>query len=83
MVVKATKVDGVYNKDPVKFDDAVKYDELSYDDALDQKLGVMDLTAICLVRDHDMPVRVFNMNKPGALLNLVVGGKEGTLIHRG
>ncbi|MEQ4541047.1 MAG: UMP kinase, partial [Billgrantia sp.] len=61
----------------------VKYDHLSYDDALDQKLGIMDLTAICLVRDHDMPVRVFNMNKPGALLNLVVGGKEGTLIDRG
>ena len=83
VVVKATKVDGVYDKDPVKFSDAVKYDQLSYDDALDQKLGVMDLTAICLVRDHDMPVRVFNMNKPGALLNLVVGGEEGTLIDRG
>ncbi|HCI45655.1 MAG TPA: UMP kinase [Rhodospirillaceae bacterium] len=82
-VIKATKVDGVYDKDPVKFPDAVKYDSLSYDDALDQKLGVMDLTAICLVRDHDMPVRVFNMNKAGALLNLVVGGKEGTLIDRG
>ncbi len=83
VVLKATKVDGVYDKDPVKHPDAVKYDQLSYDDALDQKLGVMDLTAICLVRDHDMPVRVFNMNKPGALLNLVVGGKEGTLIDRG
>jgi len=82
-VLKATKVDGVYDKDPVKFPDAVKYATLSYDDALNQKLGVMDLTAICLVRDHDMPVRVFNMNKPGALLNLVVGGKEGTLIDRG
>ena len=58
-------------------------DQLSYDDALDQKLGVMDLTAICLVRDHNMPVRVFDMNKPGALLNMVVGGKEGTLIYRG
>ncbi|MGO2415986.1 MULTISPECIES: UMP kinase [Cobetia] len=81
-VIKATKVDGVYDKDPVKYPDAVKYDSLSYDDALDQKLGVMDLTAICLVRDHDMPVRVFNMNKVGALLNLVVGGKEGTLIDR-
>ena len=83
VVIKATKVDGVYNKDPVKHPDAVKYDQLSYDDALDQKLGVMDLTAICLVRDHNMPVRVFDMNKPGALLNLVVGGKEGTLIDRG
>lgn len=83
VVIKATKVDGVYNKDPVKHPDAVKYDQLSYDDALDQKLGVMDLTAICLVRDHNMPVRVFDMNKLGALLNLVVGGKEGTLIDRG
>jgi uridylate kinase len=83
VVVKATKVDGVYDKDPVKHADAIKYDQLSYDDALDQKLGIMDLTAICLVRDHDMPVRVFNMNKPGALLNLVVGGEEGTLIDRG
>jgi len=83
VVIKATKVDGVYDKDPVKHADAVKYDQLSYDDALEQKLGVMDLTAICLVRDHNMPVRVFDMNKPGALLNLVVGGKEGTLINKG
>ncbi|MBB1485043.1 UMP kinase [Oceanospirillum sediminis] len=83
VVIKATKVDGVYDKDPVKYADAVKYDQLSYDSALEQKLEVMDLTAICLVRDHDMPVRVFDMNKPGALLNLVVGGDEGTLIDRG
>ncbi|MDN6296568.1 MAG: UMP kinase [Halomonas sp.] len=83
VVIKATKVDGVYDKDPVKHADAVKYEQLSYDDALDQKLGVMDLTAICLVRDHNMPVRVFDMNKPGALLNLVVGGREGTLINQG
>ncbi|GGX97558.1 uridylate kinase [Litchfieldella qijiaojingensis] len=83
VVVKATKVDGVYDKDPVRYPDAVKYERLTYDEVLDQKLGVMDLTAICLVRDHDMPVRVFDMNKPGALLNLVVGGKEGTLIDRG
>jgi uridylate kinase len=83
VVIKATKVDGVYDKDPVKYSDAVKYDQLSYDSALEQKLEVMDLTAICLVRDHDMPVRVFDMNKPGALLNLVVGGDEGTLINRG
>jgi uridylate kinase len=83
VVIKATKVDGVYNKDPVKHSDAVKYDRLTYDEALDQKLEVMDLTAICLVRDQSMPVRVFNMNKPGALLNLVVGGQEGTLIDMG
>lgn len=81
VVIKATKVDGVYDKDPVKHNDAVKYDSLSYDAVLDQKLGVMDLTAICLVRDHNMPVRVFDMTKPGALLNLVTGGKEGTVIE--
>ncbi len=83
VVIKATKVDGVYNKDPVKYPDAVKYERLSYDEALDQKLEVMDLTAICLVRDQNMPVRVFNMNKSGALLNLIVGVHEGTLIDKG
>ncbi|WP_263078868.1 UMP kinase [Endozoicomonas sp. Mp262] len=83
IVLKATKVDGVYDKDPVKHEDAVKFEELSYDEVLARKLGVMDLTAICLVRDQQMPVRVFNMNKPGALLNLVVGGNEGTLIFGG
>ncbi|WP_025732395.1 UMP kinase [Carnimonas nigrificans] len=81
VVIKATKVDGVYDSDPVKNPDAVKYDKLDYDAVLDQKLGVMDLTAICLVRDHDMAVRVFDMTRPGALLNLVMGGREGTLIH--
>lgn len=81
VVLKATKVDGVYNADPMKDADAVKYDHLTYDEVLDQKLGVMDLTAICLCRDHDMPVRVFNMNKPGALTNIMVGESEGTLIQ--
>ncbi|MCL6416383.1 UMP kinase [Aestuariirhabdus sp. Z084] len=83
VVIKATKVDGVYDSDPVKNPDAVKYDSLSYDEVLDRKLGVMDLTAICLVRDHQMPLRVFNMNKPGALLNLVLGANEGTLVRGG
>lgn len=83
IVLKATKVDGVYDKDPVKHEDAVKFERLTYDEVLARKLGVMDLTAICLVQDQQMPVRVFNMNKPGALLNLVVGGNEGTLIFGG
>ncbi len=81
IVLKATKVDGVYTADPKKDPSATKYDHLSYDEVLDKKLGVMDLTAICLCRDHDMPVRVFRMNKVGALLNIVVGGDEGTLIE--
>lgn len=81
LMLKATKVDGVYDKDPVKNPDAVKFESLSFDDVLDRKLGVMDLTAICLVRDHSMPVRVFEMDKAGALVNIVVGGDEGTLIQ--
>ena len=81
LVLKATKVDGVYSADPMKDPDAVKYDRLTYDEVLDRKLEVMDLTAICLCRDHDMPVRVFEMEKQGALLNIVRGGDDGTLIE--
>ena len=81
VVLKATKVDGVYNADPMKDATAVKYESLTYDEVLDKKLGVMDLTAICLVRDHQMPVRVFNMSMKGALLSIVRGGSEGTLIQ--
>ncbi|MFT7372750.1 MAG: uridylate kinase, partial [Oleiphilaceae bacterium] len=81
LVLKATKVDGVYDSDPMKNPNAVKYDRLSFDEALDKKLGVMDLTAICLCRDHDMPVRVFNMNKAGVLAKIMVGEQEGTLIE--
>ena len=78
---KATKVDGVYDSDPEKNPDAMKYDRLTYDEVLEKKLGVMDLTAICLCRDQGMPVRVFNMNEPGALLRATLGGNEGTLIE--
>ena len=81
LVLKATKVDGVYNADPMKDPDAERFESLTYDQVLDLKLEVMDLTAICLIRDHNMPLRVFNMNKPGALLNAVVGSAEGTLIE--
>ena len=80
LVLKATKVDGVYTADPMKDPAATKYDQLSYDEVLDKKLEVMDLTAICLCRDHKMPLRVFEMEKPGALLNIVNGGEEGTLV---
>ncbi len=83
LVLKATKVDGVYSADPVKVPDATLYSHLSYDEVLDKKLEVMDLTAICLCREHQMPVRVFRMSKPNALLNIVVGGEEGTLIEEG
>lgn len=80
-VLKATKVDGVYTDDPMTNPDAKKYDRLTYDEVIEKQLGVMDLTAICLARDHDMPLRVFNMKKPGALATVVVGGDEGTLIE--
>jgi len=76
-------VDGVYSADPITNPNAEKYDRLTFDEVLDKKLGVMDLTAICLSRDHDLPVRVFNMNKPEALINIIVGKEEGTLIERG
>lgn len=80
LILKATKVDGIYDKDPSKYDDAIKYDRLSFDDVLDRKLGVMDLTAICLCRDHNVPLQVFDMNKPGALLSVVMGEDEGTRV---
>lgn len=80
IVLKATKVDGVYSADPMKDPNAEKYQRLTYDEVLEKQLGVMDLTAICLARDHDMPVRVFAMDQSGALRNAVVGDDEGTLI---
>ncbi|TGG95122.1 UMP kinase [Natronospirillum operosum] len=80
IVLKATNVDGVYTADPKKDPEARKYDVLTYSEVLDKQLGVMDLTAICLVRDQNMPVRVFDMNQHGSLVRLVVGENEGTLI---
>ena len=81
VVLKATKVDGVFTDDPVKNPDAVLYQELSYDEVLEKELKVMDLAAFTLARDHDLPIRVFNMNKPGALRRVIMGEPEGTLIH--
>jgi uridylate kinase len=83
VVLKATKVDGVYSADPMLDPSAELFSNLTYDQVLDKKLAVMDLTAICLCREHKMPLRVFRMSKHGALLNLVVGGDEGTLIEEG
>jgi uridylate kinase len=81
VVLKATKVDGVYSSDPVKDPSATKYDRLTYDEVLEKQLGVMDLTAICLARDHKMPLRVFAMGQNGALRNAIVSTEEGTLIE--
>ncbi len=80
-VLKATKVDGVYSADPVRDPNAVRYARLTFAEVLDQRLGVMDLTAILLCQEHDLPIRVFNMNKPGALQRVVAGADEGTLVE--
>ncbi len=80
VVLKATKVDGVFTDDPVKNPDAKLCDKLNYQDVLEKELKVMDLAAFTLARDHNMPIRVFNMNKPGALRRVVMGEQEGTLI---
>jgi uridylate kinase len=80
-VLKATKVDGVYSADPNKNRDAEFYPRLSYDDVLHRKLNVMDATAIVLCRDNRMPLRVFNITKPGALRRVVMEGNEGTVVE--
>jgi uridylate kinase len=79
-VLKATKVDGIYSEDPVKNPEATLYSHLTYNEVLEKELKVMDLAAFTLARDHSMPIRVFNMNKPGALKNVVMGLEEGTTI---
>ena len=73
-------MEGVFDKDPMTNDDAKMFEQLTYDEVLAKKLGVMDLTAICLCQDNDLPLRVFKMDKPGALLNIILGSDEGTLI---
>jgi uridylate kinase len=80
VVLKATKVDGIYSDDPVTNPNAIKYDYLTYDDVLTKGLQVMDSTAICLCRDHDMPLQVFNMNQPAALKSVVLGDEIGTCV---
>jgi len=81
IVLKATKVDGVYSADPMLDPTATRFQHLTYDEVLERQLGVMDLTAICLARDQEMPLRVFAMEQSGALRNAVVGEDEGTLIE--
>ena len=80
LLIKATKVDGVYSADPMKDPSAERYSRLSYDQVLDGRLAVMDATAIVLCREHRMPLRVIDMNKKGALKRAVMGEDEGTLV---
>lgn len=80
IVLKATKVDGVYSEDPMKNPNAEFYDTLDYREVVEKELKIMDLSAFTLARDHNLPMRVFNMNKPGALRRVIMGEAEGTLI---
>ena len=80
LILKATKVDGVYDADPVKVPGAKRYDRLTYDRALDDRLGVMDATALVMCRDNGLPLRVFNLHAHGDLLRILRGENVGTLV---
>ncbi|MDE0611483.1 MAG: UMP kinase [Gammaproteobacteria bacterium] len=81
ILLKATKVDGVYSSDPFTDKDAQRFDVIDYDEALHRKLGVMDSTALVLCRDNRIPIRVFDMFEEGALMRLLAGEPVGTLVH--
>src|ERR1700730_18089046 len=81
IVLKATKVDGVYSADPNKDPSATRYTTISFDEAIGRNLQVMDATAFALCRDQKLPIRVFSINKPGALKRIVQGEDAGTLVH--
>lgn len=83
IVLKATQVDGVYDKDPKKYPDARRFATVTYGEILAKRLGVMDATSIALCRDQNLPLRVFNLNKPGGLKRAVLGEDEGTLVKAG
>jgi uridylate kinase len=80
LMLKATRVDGVYDSDPETNKDAKFYKELSFDDAISKNLKVMDATALTLARDHKLPIKVYNVNEPDALKNIILGENIGTLI---
>jgi uridylate kinase len=81
IILKATKVDGIYDKDPKKHPDAVRYESITFVDALRQRLNVMDSTAFSLCLDNNVPILVFDLNTPGAILRATLGEKLGTLVH--
>jgi len=80
VVLKGTRVDGVYNKDPEKFNDAVRYKKLSFQEAYEKNLNIMDMTAFTLCMENKLPIIVFDMNKKGNLLKVALGEEAGTLI---
>jgi uridylate kinase len=81
VVLKATKVDGIYTSDPKKDPTATRYDTISFDEAIIKNLQVMDATAFALCRDRKLPIKVFSILKPGALKRVIMGENEGTLVH--
>jgi len=83
IVLKATKVDGVYDRDPVRHPDAKRYDTITYSEVLEKRLGVMDATAIALCREQNMPLRVFSIYKSGSLRRAALGENVGTLVKAG
>ena len=80
LLVKATRVNGVFSQDPLQNDDALHFESISYDEFISNKLGVMDTTSIVMCRDNNLPVRVYDMNIPNALFDIVKGKNIGTLI---
>jgi uridylate kinase len=82
ILLKGTRVDGVYSADPEKDPDAVKFSEITFEDVLERKLQVMDLTAITLCRENNLPIMVFNMNSPGNLKRILTGAKIGTIVKK-
>src|SRR6202451_298121 len=81
VIAKATKVDGVYDKDPMKHEDATMYQRISYTEVLTQSLGVMDATSIAMCRDNKLPIVVFNLNTTGNIMRMSMGEAVGTVIH--
>ena len=81
VVLKATKVDGVYSADPQKDPSAERYSRISFDEAMAKNLGIMDATAFALCRDQKLPIKVFSIVKPGAMKAVIMGEDEGTLVH--
>jgi len=83
IIFKATKVDGVYNKDPKKFSDAKKYDSLTFMEVLNKDLRILDSTAISLCLENNLPIVVFDITKPGNIKGVIMGNKIGTLVTKG
>ncbi len=81
VIAKATKVDGVYDKDPMKHDDAVMYRQIGYTEVLTKSLGVMDATSIAMCRDNKLPILVFNLKTPGNIMRMATGEEVGTIIN--